>query len=327
MHRRTSLLAWGWLLLLGLAALVAPSASPPPDLLSILVPPFRLPHWLGTDTVGHDIWQSLLAGTRSALLISLPAALLANILGGFLGLAAGFFGNSRLQLPLRWGLAVVVALLTLLLGAGPLWESIWLLPVLAIGVAGVAGWLLGHFPWGNRSVAIRLDDTLQALIALIDSIPLLILILTVAAIQQPSPLGLVVLLASICWTTPARLVRAATLRTVALPYVLAAEAMGISPFRIVHKHIAPNVWPVLLTRIPLSIALIIGIETTLSFLGVGLPPDVASWGRLLAYSRQAPTAWWLILCPGVAIFSTVWALQALTRNKKTASSSGANVTK
>ncbi|QJX45995.1 ABC transporter permease [Hymenobacter taeanensis] len=323
----THVAAWGWLLLVGLAALAAPSVSPPPDLLNTLVPPFHMPNWLGTDTVGHDIWNSLLAGARSTLLISLPAALLSNLLGGCLGVAAGFFGNSRLRVATSWCIGSLAAVLALVAGIGLLWDSPSLLLLFTIGIGGAAGTLLHRTHWGRRPLPVPLDTFVQSLIALLDSIPLLVLVLTVAAIQQPSPLGLVVLLTVTCWTTPARLLRAATLRTASLPYVLAAEAAGIPPLQIVRKHIALNVWPVLRIRIPLSIALIIGLETTLAFLGVGLPPDVASWGRLLASSRLAPTAWWLIGWPSAALFLTIWALQTLGQPKNLAVATHNDVTK
>jgi peptide/nickel transport system permease protein len=320
-------IAWGWLFLVVLAAVAAPSSSPPPNLLHPLAPPFHAPSWLGTDTVGHDIWHSLLAGARSTLLISLPAALFTNILGGSLGVAGGFLGNKRLRLPRSWCMAGMIAFIAFLIGLGPFWNSIWLLLLLIIGSGGVIGWLLTRLQWGRRQVPLPFDDALQALIALVDSIPLLVLVLTVAAIQQPSSLGLVLLLTFTCWTTPARMLRAATMRTASLPFVMAAEAAGIPPLQVASRHIALNVWPILLTRIPLSISLIIGLETTLSFLGIGLPPEVASWGRILALSRQAPTAWWLIVCPSVAIFLTIWALQTLSRPKTLSVATDNDVTK
>ncbi|WP_167855448.1 ABC transporter permease [Hymenobacter fodinae] len=241
--------------------------------------------------------------------------MLANLVGGLLGALAGFFGNTRLRITYGWFGATVISVLAAGVLLGPLWNSPYMLLVGAIGLGAVTGWLLSRSNWGRRLLPIPLDDVIQALVALLDSVPLLVLVLTVAAIQQPSLLGLIVLLICTCWTTAARLLRAATLRTVPLPFIMAAEAAGLPPLRIVWKHIWPVVWPVLLARMPLSIALIIGLETTLSFLGVGLPPEVASWGRLLASSRLAPTAWWLIVCPGMAIFLTIWSLQALTKAK------------
>ena len=94
--------ALGWLLLVILAALLAPSTPPSPNLLQTTTPPFQAGHWLGTDPVGYDVLASLLGGARSALLISLPAALFTNVLGGLLGVLAGFFGNTHLRLLRGW---------------------------------------------------------------------------------------------------------------------------------------------------------------------------------------------------------------------------------
>ncbi|WP_167855109.1 ABC transporter permease [Hymenobacter wooponensis] len=253
--------------------------------------------------------------------------MLSNILGGTLGAIAGYFGNNRLRIAYGWFAALVLMVSGICALMGPLWQSLGLLVVGAVGLSAGLGWLLSSSRWGSNLLSVPLDDMIQALIALLDSIPLLMLILTVAAIQQPSLSGLIALLTITCWTTPARLLRAATLRTVPLQFVMAAEAAGLPPLRIVRKHIWPTIWPVLLARIPLSIALIIGLETTLSFLGVGLPPEVASWGRLLASSRLAPTAWWLIVCPGTAIFLTIWSLQALTKAKSSTLLASTDVTK
>lgn len=320
-------LAIVWLLLVVVAALVAPAAPPAPDLLQTTLPPFQAEHVLGTDPVGYDVAASLLAGARSAVLISLPAALFANLLGGLLGMVAGFFSNSHFRVSRGWVVAVCVTLGA----AGLLLGHLWLHPGLGIAALGVCasafGFLLGRSRWGKRPLPLPLDELVQALIALLDSVPLLVLVLTVAAIQRPSPLGLVVLLTATCWTTPARLLRAATLRVVPLPFIAAAESIGLSPGRILRKHIWPMVWPVLLTRIPLSIALIIGLETTLSFLGIGMPPEAASWGRLLATSRLAPTAWWLIVCPGTALFLTIWSLQTLAQQNNRRAADTLNVTK
>ncbi|SNC75311.1 peptide/nickel transport system permease protein [Hymenobacter gelipurpurascens] len=320
-------LAVCWLLLVLLAAFLAPTTLPSPNLLQTTTPPFQAEHWLGTDPVGYDVLTSLLSGARSAIFISLPAALCANLLGGLLGVLAGFFGNTRIRILRGW----VVAALLSVVAAGSFVGHFWASPGLGVAalllLGALLGRLLGHLRWGQKPVFFPLDDVVQALIGLLDSVPLLVLVLTVAAIQRPSPLGLVVLLTATCWTTPARVLRAATLRVVPLPFIAAAEAIGLPPLRIVRRHVWPMVWPVLLVRIPLSIALIIGLETTLSFLGIGMPPETPSWGRLLASSRLAPTAWWLVVCPGTTLFLTIWSLQRLAQENKVRSMTRDNVTK
>jgi peptide/nickel transport system permease protein len=330
MRRRYSIqliVAGAWLLLVALAAVLAPATAPAPNLLHTTARPFEAGHWLGTDPVGYDVAESLLAGARSAVLISLPAALFANLVGGLLGMLAGFLGNRHLRVSRGWAVTVL-----LLLGAAGLFVGhFWLHPRLGAAMLLLGGSALGHLlsrtRWGRQPLAFPFDDMVQALIALLDSVPLLVLVLAVASIQRPSPLGLVVLLTATCWTTSARLVRATTLRVLPLPFIAAAESMGLPPRRILRHHIWPMVWPVLLIRIPLSIALIIGLETTLSFLGIGMPPEAASWGRLLASSRLAPTAWWLTVCPGTALFLTIWSLQTLAQQNNSGRSSRLDVTK
>jgi peptide/nickel transport system permease protein len=330
MKRRYSIqltVALVWLLLVAVAAMLAPTTSLAPNLLHTTVRPLEAGHWLGTDPVGYDVAVSLLAGARSAVLISLPAALFANLAGGLLGVLAGFSGNSRLRVPRGWVVAGLLMMTTAGVFVGHLWLHPRLGTVMLLLGGSALGLLLSHIRWGRQPLTFPFDDVVQALIALLDSVPLLVLVLAVAAIQRPSPLGLVVLLTATCWTTPARLVRAATLRVLPLPFIAAAESMGLPPLRIMRRHIWPMVWPVLLIRIPLSIALIIGLETTLSFLGIGMPPEAASWGRLLASSRLAPTAWWLIVCPGTALSLTIWSLQTLAQQNNRSRSGTKNVTK
>lgn len=303
--------ALGWLALLLLAALLAPTTTP--DLQHSLLPPSAA-HWLGTDALGQDVWTMVLAGARTTCMVSLPAALLSVLLGGVAGSAAGFWGNERVRIRRAGAAGAAVATAGMVLFWGQILAHaagvlvVGLLPGLLVAAA------LQRTRWGRRSVALPLDSGLLALIALLDSVPLLILVLAVAAVQRPTPLGLVALLTLTCWTVPARLLRSVTLQVRARPFVEAATAAGIPAYQVLGRHIWPNTWRVLLVRLPLSVALIIGLETTLSFLGVGLPPEVASWGRLIASTRLAPAAWWLLLGPGISLVATILSLQTLAQS-------------
>ncbi|WP_045689585.1 ABC transporter permease [Hymenobacter sp. AT01-02] len=330
MTRRLSFAQWlavSWLLLVVVSACIAPTSSPVPDLLHTQEPPFQDPHWLGTDPLGHDVLQLLLAGARTTLLISIPTAVLASLLGGAAGSIAGFWGNSTYQVQRASAAAGVIGAVIALLFIPQLRTNPF--PVgLVIGVLScTVYYALRRTSWGQRQIAVPIDSMVQALIALLDSIPLLSLVLAIAAVQRPSSMGLVVLLVLTCWTTPARLLRAVTLRTKALLFVEAAVVAGLPTLRILRYHIWPNTWPVLLIRLPLSIAIIIGLETTLSFLGIGLAPEVASWGRLLASIRVAPAAWWLLVWPGAAIFFTILSLHTLVSTKITGFDKHLDVTK
>jgi len=81
--------------------------------------------------------------------------------------------------------------------------------------------------------------------------------------------------------------------------------LGYSEFRIIVKHALPNALSPVLIAIAFGIASAILIESTLSFIGVGVPAETMTWGSMLAAARQASSAWWLATIPGFAIFMTV----------------------
>ena len=149
------------------------------------------------------------------------------------------------------------------------------------------------------------------MITLLAAVPRLLLVLTVAAASEPTLWGVVLLLTLTSWPQAARLVRAEVSRVRQLPYLEAATAAGLPPWRVIWHHLLPNVWGPVATTIPLSIATLIALETTLSFLGVGLPPDIPSWGRLLAFSRIAQGSWWLLVFPGFCLLATTLSLRQL----------------
>lgn len=308
-------LALLWLAGVLVAALLAPNRVLVPDLLHTAAAPFRGPHWLGTDPQGFDVAAAVLQGARTVLLISIPAAILALFFGTLLGSAAGYWGNARLRVARRWWVAGGLLVTGTVGLAARLQAAFLVTSICLLAGCGLVGGLLRFWAWGRRSWAFPADALVAGLIVLLDSIPLLVLVLVVAAVQQPSAGGLVLLMALTCWTTPARLMRAATLRTREQTHVEAARAAGLSDWQVLRRHIWPLTWPVLLLRLPLTIALLMGLETTLSFLGVGLPPEVPSWGRLLAGIRQSPTAWWLIVWPGVALVLTTVSLHRLSQPK------------
>ena len=111
----------------------------------------------------------------------------------------------------------------------------------------------------------------------------------------------------------ARLVRAQMLRVRQLPFVEAARAAGLSEGQVWFRHALPHALHPLRTALPLSIAGLLGLESTLSFLGIGLPPEVASWGRLLATVRTEPSAWWALLFPSLLLTMSILSLNILSR--------------
>ena len=150
----------------------------------------------------------------------------------------------------------------------------------------------------------RVDMAIQRVIEVVICIPSLFLILTVASfIEERSIFHIMVIIAAVAWTSPARLVRAEFLRMRNLDFVSAARAVGYRERRIIFQEILPNALAPVLVAATFGVARAILIESTMSFLGLG-DITVPSWGQILNTGRTTGI-WTLILAPGFAIFLTV----------------------
>ncbi|MCL4135085.1 UNVERIFIED_CONTAM: hypothetical protein GTU68_047024 [Idotea baltica] len=143
------------------------------------------------------------------------------------------------------------------------------------------------------------------LIEVIVCIPRLFLIIAIVAVAKPSIILVMVIIGLTSWTGIARLIRAELLKVRNLEYTEAAQALGYSDWRIMFKHAIPNALSPVLIAVAFGIAGAILIEAFLSFIGIGVPAEVVTWGSLLNLARSAPTAWWLAIFPGFAIFLTI----------------------
>ena len=114
------------------------------------------------------------------------------------------------------------------------------------------------------------------------------------------------------WTSFARHARAETLSVKEREYVTAARIMGSGHLAILYRHILPNILPTLLLLGAMNFAGNVLLESTLSFLGMGLPPEEVSWGSLLSEGRKNPYAWWLVVFPGFVLFVLVFTINQLT---------------
>jgi peptide/nickel transport system permease protein len=137
------------------------------------------------------------------------------------------------------------------------------------------------------------------------SIPTLFLIISIIAIAKPSIFIVMAVIGLTSWTGIARFIRAELLRIRSLEYIEAANALGYSEFRTIFRHAIPNALSPVLIAVAFGIASAILIESTLSFIGIGVPPETMTWGSLLSSARQSTAAWWLAIFPGFAIFITV----------------------
>lgn len=167
-------------------------------------------------------------------------------------------------------------------------------------IVGVAvGLVAGYAGRATDAVFMRITDVFM-------SIPGILLALAIMAIRGPSFGNIVFALAARGWTSFARLVRSETLTLRERDFVTSARALGCSNVRIIALHILPNLASTIVVYASLRISIPILSETALSYLGLGLPLDVISWGGMIRTDQaNLMFVWWPVTFPGLAIMLTV----------------------
>ncbi|MCB9190518.1 MAG: ABC transporter permease [Flavobacteriales bacterium] len=286
--------------------------------------PSRFRHRLGTNKKGEDVLSGLIHAARISLTIGLIAMGVAALIGLILGSMAGYFGDHKLittrgqfwafvlGLPFAYYYGFMIRGDALSDGIGTsggaflvqLLISVAIIAVILI-VVSLLGKALGKLPFLNTNRNIPVDSLVLRMIEILNSIPRLILIISIAAIAKPSILNLMLIIGFTSWTGIARFTRAEFLKIRNLEYIQAGQSLGYTESRIIFKHALPNGVAPALVAIAFGIASAILIESSLSFLGIGVPPDVVTWGSLINSGRENYSAWWLVIFPGLAISITL----------------------
>ena len=208
-------------------------------------------HWLGTDSVGRDVFARLVYGGRISLFVSALAVLISTTVGMTFGALSGFYGGAI------------------------------------------------------DSIIMRLTDATLA-------IPSFLLILVAVSVFGSSLANLVIAIGLTSWMGTTRFVRAEILSLREQDFVQSAQALGLSDFRIIWRHLVPNAISPVLVSATLGVAGAVLAESTLSFLGIGAKADQTTWGLILSEGREyifdAP---WLTWIPGIAILITVLSFNLL----------------
>jgi peptide/nickel transport system permease protein len=176
----------------------------------------------------------------------------------------------------------------------------------ASGLIGIALGVAGGFFGG------RIDDAVLFAITARLSIPLILVALAVVSVVGSSLTVVVMTLGLLLWDRFAVVARVSTMQVRNLDFVAAAWAAGCSRSRIVLREILPNILSPLAVVATLEVALAILLEAALSFLGLGVPPPLPSWGLMIAEGKDymffSP---WVIMIPGVALFVLVFGINLL----------------
>lgn len=211
--------------------------------------------WFGYDVQGCDVYARTVYGARASILVGFFATLGVTVVGGLVGMLAGFYGG--------WVDSVLSRFLEIFFG----------IPLLLGGIL-----VLASFPSGADTPAWA----------------------TIAKV--------VLALSALGWTTLARIMRSTVIQVKHADYVQAARALGCSGPRLLRRHVVPNAIAPVIVYATIVLGVLVAVEATLSYLGIGLQPPVVSWGvdisNATTYMRQSPH---MLLFPSAFLSVTVLA--------------------
>ncbi|MGH8065454.1 MAG: ABC transporter permease [Candidatus Entotheonellia bacterium] len=181
-----------------------------------------------------------------------------------------------------------------------------LVSFMAVGVGGSIGTALGLI---SGYFGGKLDTLIMRLVDITLSLPTILLALVLVSAIGPSFGTVITVIALVIWARYARQARAETLTVKEQDFVARARVAGASHNRIMLRYIFPNIVNTLVVLATLQVGSIILLESTLSFLGVGIPRPTPAWGVMVADGRELiVTAWWVSMFPGIGIMLTVLSL-------------------
>ena len=261
------------MLLSALASVIAPYSYQQQDLALGAVGP-RSSHWLGTDTLGRDLFTRLLYGGRVSMMVGLCATGVSLTIGVLYGAISGFVGGKLDTLMMR-----IVDILYAL--------PFTIFVILLIVFCKDAGDAVQAFTRQRLGLQVEFADIWS----------LLLLFVAIGAVE---------------WLTMARIVRGQVLSLKHQEFVEAARALGLRRRRIILRHIIPNALGPVIVYTTLTVPAVMLLEAFLSFLGLGVQPPMSSWGILInegaQYMEEAP---WMLIFPGATLALTLFCLNFL----------------
>jgi peptide/nickel transport system permease protein len=176
---------------------------------------------------------------------------------------------------------------------------------LAVALGALIGTVAGHFGNPLETVLMRFTETMMAF-------PTLLLAMALVTILQPSMWVIILVIGLVYWTWIARVIYGQVVTLRRREFIIAAQAIGVQRWRVLRRHLLPQLVPTIIVWGTLGIATNVMLEASLSYLGIGVQPPTPSWGGMIqqaqSFYRTAP---WLLIFPGLAIMITVLAFNLL----------------
>jgi len=278
------------------------------------VPNLRHRHWLGTDAIGRDVLAGMLHGTSIAFIVGFFSVVISFIIGAFLAYLSGYYGDR--------GIAVnkISALVLVPLSIIALFYMIYsgVLISVVLFVLVLLGWLVA---WRKASrnplrlMYIPADMIVFRSIDVFNSIPgLFLLLILLAMFASASIWSVILVIALLRWPVITRHLRAEILKLREEDYVASAKMIGLSDPVIFMRYILPMAVSPVIVVMAFGFSAAVLMESTLSFLGIGIPVDEVTWGSIIKQARSNFGMWWLALFPGLAIYTVVVLFNSIGRS-------------
>ena len=289
----------------------------------VLSNPFTKNHLLGTDEVGRDVASGLVHGSRTSLGVGILAVLLSIIIGITVGMAPGYYGDYKLRVPISSLIILSLSMpfvvfysvrLVEVFANSSLFQFLFAVLLVAMFYLTLFRYLWPALPENlkKRKVYLPLDILLMRILEIFRALPALYIVLSILIlIKNPGSGALVLLIGILFWTTFARYIRAEFLALRERPFISRLVQEGYSDPHIMFGFMLPNTLTPLLILASFAIGSAIILESTLSFLGIGLPVDHISWGSIMNQARSHLGHWWLAVFPGLLILMTVWSFNTI----------------
>jgi len=280
-------------------------------------------HLLGTDQLGRDVASRLIHGITIAFKVGIMSSILVLLIGIILGALAGYIGDSRHRISwhrlLWWSLGIFMVHFQAnqwayreIAEQGYLWHWWTYLGIVVVGfvIILMIDRLLMRLP--GYQICIAWDTIVMRLLEVFRSIPRLFLLLAIFAIVAvPSVVTVIVVIALVRWPSMTRIIRAEVMKVSQENFIKSARLAALPDYVIVLRHVLPMIYKPILVLTAINMGTAILIESSLSFLNIGLPIGEVSWGRMLGDARYFISAWWVAIGPGILIFTLILAFNVV----------------